>query len=454
MSLSGDMLTSSAISMDALTAHFQRRDALIAEFSDARRSGSSVGLNKSTSNLFRHRDERGKHKIDARRFHHVLQVDPDQMSADVEGMLTYAEFVDATLPHGLLPAVVPQLKTITVGGAISGVGIESSSFQYGLVHETIQEMEILLADGRIVVCSPDQNQDLFYGFPNSYGTLGYVLRLKAKLIPAQPYVCLSHSRFSDPDSYFAAIDTSVRDSSIDYLDGTIFGSAEMYLTTGRFCNQVPRASNYQYMRIYYQSIRRKREDWLTAKDYIWRWDTDWFWCSKQFNAQNPVVRLLATKWLLNSRTYQRIMRLAHTAGYRGANAESVIQDVDVPVQRAPEFFWFLIRQIGITPIWVCPIRNRNPYGTFDLYALDPQITYVNFGFWDTVPSTYEDGHFNRLVEAKMVEIGGKKGLYSSSYLDREVFWQLYNHESYCRLKHTYDPDGVFPDLYEKCVGRR
>ena len=75
------------------------------------------------------------------------------MTADVEGMITYEALVDETLKFGLLPAVVPQLKTITVGGAVSGLGIESSSFKFGLVHETVEEMEILLGDGRLVTCS-------------------------------------------------------------------------------------------------------------------------------------------------------------------------------------------------------------------------------------------------------------------------------------------------------------
>ena len=30
--------------------------------------------------------------------------------------------VDATLPHGLIPLVVPQLRTITLGGAVTGLG--------------------------------------------------------------------------------------------------------------------------------------------------------------------------------------------------------------------------------------------------------------------------------------------------------------------------------------------
>ena len=44
------------------------------------------------------------------------------------------------------------------------------------------------------------------------------------------------------------------------------------------------------MRIYYQSIQQRNRDWLTIRDYLWRWDTDWFWCSRAFGVQQPVVR--------------------------------------------------------------------------------------------------------------------------------------------------------------------
>ena len=51
----------------------------------------------------------------------MLEIDVEAGFAEVEGMTTYAELVDATLPHGLVPAIVPELKSITVGGAVTGV---------------------------------------------------------------------------------------------------------------------------------------------------------------------------------------------------------------------------------------------------------------------------------------------------------------------------------------------
>jgi FAD/FMN-containing dehydrogenase len=435
------------------TEHEKKCAKLIEQLAHARARGAAIRLGKSTSNLFRHRDSMGIATIDVRGFNRVLHIDRERMLADVEGMTTYESLVEETLRHGLLPAVVPQLKTITVGGAVSGIGIESSSFRFGLVHETVEEMEILLSDGSIILCSRDQNEDLFFGFPNSYGTLGYVLRLKIRLIPASRYVHVTHTRFTDPESYFARIADISRQNRIDYLDGTVFNANEMYSTEGEFCDEDHRVSDYTYMGIYYKSIRHKLDDWLTTKRYIWRWDTDWFWCSKHVGVQNPVIRLLATKWALNSRTYQRIMRLTHRLRPWPDGTESVIQDVDIPVENATRFLQFLLTEIGITPVWICPFKAYDPLAKYDLYALDPNKLYINFGFWDTIASTHDDGYFNKKVERKALELDGKKGLYSTAYYDEETFWSIYNRPRYDQLKKKYDSAGVFGDLYAKCVLR-
>jgi FAD/FMN-containing dehydrogenase len=436
----------------AIPAYAQRRERLIAELAAARANGASIGLSKPTSNLFRHRVQTGTKRMDVRSFHHVLHIDPSSRIADVEGMTTYEELANETLKHGLLPTVVPQLKTITIGGAISGIGIESSSFKFGLVHETVDEMEILLGDGSTIVCSATQNPDLFYGFPNSYGTLGYVLRLKVKLIPARKYVKLTHTKFTGPAKFFAQIEAFCAQQRFDYIDGVVFSGGELYITTGEFTDDAPFVSNYTYMKMFYRSIRQREVDYLTAKDYIWRWDTDWFWCSKHFYVQHAAVRLLATKWLLNSKTYQRIMRLSHKI-MPESNTESVIQDVDIPIEHTYEFLDFLLREIGVLPIWICPFRSYDPSVTCDLYALDPRKLYLNFGFWDTVPSTQAEGHFNRKIEAKALALCGKKGLYSTAYYDEQTFWQIYNRPAYEALKSKYDPDRCFKDLYQKTVKR-
>ena len=62
--------------------------------------------------------------------------------------------------------------------------------------------------------------------------------------------------------------------------------------SARFADRAPYVSDYTGMRIYYRSIQHRTRDWLTIRDYLWRWDTDWFWCSRAFGVQQPLVRSL------------------------------------------------------------------------------------------------------------------------------------------------------------------
>jgi FAD/FMN-containing dehydrogenase len=139
----------------------------------------------------------------------------------------------------------------------------------------------------------------------------------------------------------------------------------------------------------------------------------------------------------------------------GRHRESVIQDVDLPIEHAPEFLAFLLREIGILPVWICPIGATPLADRFPLFPRRRAL-YVNFGFWDVVrrrePSP--PGHFNRLVEREVARLRGIKSLYSDSYYPAAEFWSAYGGETYRRLKSRYDPAGRLGDLYEKCVLRR
>ena len=428
--------------------------------------GAPVRLAKRTSNLFRFRPPATGPRLDPAGFDRVLAVDPATRTADVQGMVTYEKLVEATLRHGLMPLVVPQLKTITLGGAVSGLGIESSSFRSGLPHESVRELEILTGDGRVVLARPDgQHADLFRAFPNSYGTLGYALRLTIELEPVARYVRLRHLRFNDATDCCAAISaiagTGQHDGEpVDFLDGTVFDTDELYLTLGRFADAAPQVSDYTGIGIYYRSLREREVDYLTVSDYLWRWDTDWFWCSRAFGAQHPVVRRVWPRRWRRSDVYRRIVAVdrrwqasARWDRLRGRPAqEAVIQDVEVPVDRTAKFLDFFHDQIGITPVWLCPLRLRSPQ-SWPLYPLDPGELYVNVGFWSGVPLPpgESDGYHNRRIEAVVNELGGHKSLYSTVHYPEDEFWRRYNGDAYAAVKQSYDPDARLPDLYDKCV---
>lgn len=445
-----------------LAAHAQRVQALRERMAAADVPGRPLGLAKAGSNLFRDRHEPPKRRLDLQPFCHVLQVDAAAGWVEVEGLCSYEALVDATLPHGVMPAVVPQLKGITVAGAVAGVGIEATSFRQGLVHDTLLAIDVLLPDGRVLHCTPhNEHRELFFGFPNSYGTLGYALKLRLRTLPVEPYVRVRHRRFEQPQAFFEALARQL-EGEADFVDGVVFGPRQLVLSVAHFVADAPWHSDYGFENIYYRSLLERDADLLSTRDYLWRWDTDWFWCSRQFGAQHPLLRRLIGRRRLNSRTYARWMRWNARLGltrrwarWRGRGSESVIQDVDIPLAEAGAFLQFLLREIPILPIWVCPIRAAEPGRRFVLYPLRSDTPYVNLGFWGVIdsPRPQPPGHFNRRVEQQVMALGGIKSLYSDSYFSREEFARAYGMADYARLKAGYDPQHRLLDLYDKCVLR-
>jgi len=133
--------------------------------------------------------------------------------------------------------------------------------------------------------------------------------------------------------------------------------------------------------------------------------------------------------------------------------ERVIQDVEVPIERCAEFVDWFLAEVPIEPIWLCPLRLRD-LERWPLYPLQPNRTYVNVGFWSTVPVGDVEGEANRRIERKVSEVDGHKSLYSDAYYPRDEFDELYGGETYQAVKQRYDPDSRLLDLYAKAVQRR
>ena len=435
--------------------------------------GDPVRLAKQTTNLFRARTASSAPGLDVSGLTGVIEVvaHPPQGPpvAEVQGMCTYEDLVDATLPHGLMPKVVPQLRTITLGGAVTGLGIESTSFRNGLPHESVVEMDVFTGAGEVVTTRP--GDDLFDAFPNSYGSLGYATRLRIELERVPSYVALRHVRFDDAGLMAKTIEeiTQTRtyaDEQVDGLDGVAFAPGEYYLTLARWTDdpQGPageKPSDYTGQQVFYRSLQERQTDLLTAYDYLWRWDTDWFWCSGAFFAQHPVVRRVWPARKRRSDVYMRLLKLdrrfaiADRLDRRAGRPlrERVVQDIEVPVDPLPEFLDWFDAEVGMRPVWLCPLVAQR---SWTAYPLEPGHTYVNVGFWGTVhvgPDAVNAPR-NRAIEAKVHELGGHKSLYSDAFYDPETFDRLYNGPALAAVKRRYDPDDRLTTLYDKAVRSR
>ena len=430
---------------------------------------ATVRLAKTTSNLFRQRAAARGPGLDVSGLDGVISINTAAATADVQGMCTYEHLVEETLRFGLIPYVVPQLKTITLGGAVTGLGIESTSFRNGLPHESVLEMDIFTGSGEVVTATAENaHADLFRTFPNSYGSLGYATRLRIRLEPVPAYAALRHVRFHEADKLAAAVSGIVETGEwdgirVDGLDGVAFEPGEYYLTLATWTDDPGghTPSDYTGQQIYYRSIQQRETDLLTVHDYLWRWDTDWFWCSGAFGAQDPRIRRFWPRRWRRSDVYMKLLGLDRRFGIADRldrragrpQRERVIQDVEVPVGRVGEFLDWFDAEVGMRPVWLCPLVAQEDWPS---YPLERGEVYVNVGFWGTVHVGPKAPHAprNRAIEARVHELDGHKSLYSDAYYDKDTFDRLYGGANLTAVKRRYDPDDRFISLYDKAVTRR
>ena len=158
---------------------------------------------------------------------------------------------------------------------------------------------------------------------------------------------------------------------VDGLDGVAFEPGEYYLTLARWLTddgrgRPPRRDYHSGQQVFYRSIQQRETDLLTMHDYLWRWDTDWFWCSAPFGVQNPTIRRFWPSRYRRSDVYHRLLGLNDRTGFidrvdrrKGRpQREKVIQDVELPVERLPEFLDWFDAEVGMRPVWLCPLVSQ------------------------------------------------------------------------------------------------
>ena len=133
-----------------------------------------------------------------------LQIDPihHQHTVTVEGSVTMHQLCNYLLPLGYLPALTCEGEYFTIAGLINGFGIQSSSHRYGLFHDTVTELEIILANGDIIIANnTNQYEDIFFTIPGSFSTIGIIVSATIKLIPATQTVCSRITRYNTLQEY-------------------------------------------------------------------------------------------------------------------------------------------------------------------------------------------------------------------------------------------------------------
>ena len=399
----------------------------------------SVSHQVPKANDLRHRDD----KIDISDLTEVLSIDPVKRICIAESGVTFVDLVTATLSHGLLPIVVPELKTITIGGAVAGCSIESMSFVHGGFHDTCLEYEVITATGDVLTCTPDNEHRLVFQMVHgTFGTLGIVSKLTFRLVPAKRYVKLVYEKYTTLAEYRAAISRHFEGRDVDFMDGIIHSPTLYVLSLGTFTDEAPYTSRYDWMKVYYQSTRTRDEDYLTTEHYVFRYDRG----VTNVRPKSFVGRLLFGK-LLASSQWLRIAEKLHFL--LSSKHPTITLDVFVPFSKVPEFLSWYEREVGYFPLWCVPYKRVHDYEwlTDSYWASLGDTLFLDLAIYGMKQRGTTNYH--RLIEQKLRELGGIKTLIAHNYYSEDEFWSIWNKPNYDAVKAITDPKNLFRDLYTK-----
>jgi FAD/FMN-containing dehydrogenase len=149
-----------------------------------------------------------------------IHVDPKPRTVRAQGGATWAEFDRETQFHGLA----------TTGGAVSSTGIAGLTLggglgwlmgKYGLAVDNLRSVEIVTADGRVLMASDLENPDLFWGVRGGGGNFGVVTSFEYRLHPVGPTITGGlaghpYSSVKDTLQFYREITTSLPDELTVY----------------------------------------------------------------------------------------------------------------------------------------------------------------------------------------------------------------------------------------------
>jgi hypothetical protein len=473
--------------------HHKTVASLQKKLQEAHRAGNSVTVSRSTGQSNTTRSDTYKkntHTVSINNFNKILKLDQEKGLALVEPNVSVYELAQATLSLGLIPKVVPEFKGITVGGAVMGTALESSSYRFGQFNDICTRYELLLGNGALVNASASENSDLFYGLAGSYGTLGLLTSIEVELKPAQPWIALTYRRFDHPAKMLGHLKALYRSPNPpDYIEGILFSKSDCMVIEGRQpekdqLHTLPRTSTLgRFDAWFIKHASEKQTDsqeLIPCIDYLFRYDKGAFWmgyylmqipllCRHLFRRSHRFLeKLKATTAQLQDRFLkaaflprvlgslmdsQHLYATLHTIPENWFATTFVVQDFYIPEESVEIFIDQVCESTAITPLWLCPIRGTNTPQILSphlSHAKPPQM-FVNVGVYGMPKKDLAPIEATRYLEQQTKLFGGKKMLYSQSYYSEEAFWEIYSLPDYQQLRRRYFADKTWLPITAKIL---
>jgi FAD/FMN-containing dehydrogenase len=126
--------------------------------------------------------------VDTSSLQRIHEIDAEGETATVDCGVVWRDLVAATVPQGLVPRVLTNNLGVSISGTLSMAGLGVASFRYGTQADNAVEIQVVTGTGDIVVCSREENRELFDVVRCGLGQFGIITRAKIRLRHCKPHV--------------------------------------------------------------------------------------------------------------------------------------------------------------------------------------------------------------------------------------------------------------------------
>jgi FAD/FMN-containing dehydrogenase len=116
-----------------------------------------------------------------------IHIDPKARTARAQGGLTWKEFNRETQLHGLA-TTGGVVSTTGIAGLTLGGGLGWLMGKHALALDNLLSVDVVMADGRVLTASKEENSDLFWALRGGGGNFGVAASFEYRLHPVGPMV--------------------------------------------------------------------------------------------------------------------------------------------------------------------------------------------------------------------------------------------------------------------------
>lgn len=161
------------------------------------------------------------------RLNNFLAFDPNSGVLRAEAGVSLADILEVFVPRGWFLPVSPGTKFVTLGGAVANDIHGKNHHVAGTFGCHVRKFELIRSSGERLVCSPEENPELFRATIGGMGLTGLITWVELTLIPIQsPYLDTATIKFRNLDEFFdiSAESDSTYEYSVSWVDCTSEGA--------------------------------------------------------------------------------------------------------------------------------------------------------------------------------------------------------------------------------------